>query len=255
MRRHVRNENMKAYLKKYQCPNLDEVKKQQAIADVMNQIEDGKQRTSMPAFLWGQLQFIRKRIWLFQLCCMVLLAYLAVHKQFAAVPNQGYLMVSMAAPLLILTSVKDIMRIFNKPMLELEYVTRYSLHRTMIARVMILGIVDFVMLLGLTGMVARSEELELLRLAVYGFVPFLLCAALLLCLMNYYSGEKLLYSVCSLSVMLIIFFMLGTRKYLAIYEMHQLWIWFLIGILAIGFMFYETKRQQKNRQVVDWRLL
>lgn len=143
---------------------------------------------SYAEFLYLQMGYIRKRVWLFS-------AVLFSAALFGAVWLEKELLwcISAFMPLLALMVLTESGRSQAYGMTEFELSTRFSLKNVVLARLGILGIADFILVCLLVLLVCQSSKTTLLQTSVYLLCPYLLTAFLGLGAVRRVRGKEVLY--------------------------------------------------------------
>lgn len=146
-----------------------------------------------------QLQYIRKRVWLFTVI-LALLGFAALGKlpEFAVISSglKSYGIITALLPLLVLLTACELNRSTIYGMAELEIACRFSLSQIVAARAAILGSLFFLLLALLLAISLLLSPLGVIRMAVYLLLPYLTTCAVSLLLLNRIRGTEGIY-VCA----------------------------------------------------------
>lgn len=136
-------------------------------------------------FLFSQLGYIRKWIW----CVSVLIFSIAVLGTaiFSLDMVWG---ISALTPLLALTLISESGRSESYGMAELEMATRFSLRSVILARLLILGLLNLILLCLLIFLGFWNNELSPFAVGLYIITPFLLTAFAGLCIVRKFRGRE-----------------------------------------------------------------
>ena len=137
-----KDKKIKTWLRKYEVPPLkeDEIN---IFLKRFNFENNKKYRTTFKEFLYSQIQFIRKKTWVIQFVVVVLWVYLTrnningTDKMFNIYP-----FLSSLAPLLVITGVDEMARIYDGSLCEIEMTTRYPLKVVLLTRMAIMVTAD-----------------------------------------------------------------------------------------------------------------
>lgn len=130
-------------------------------------------RTSSREFYLTQLRFISWKVWAAQLLIvlgMVLLLRNALHELGDQV--QVVMLVSIAAPLLVMAGIRTLTRSHSCRMVELELSTRHLLEKLMLVRMSLLGMADLAGLILLAAVLSAWIERDITVMLLYLLVPF-----------------------------------------------------------------------------------
>lgn len=134
-----------------------------------------KRRISLIGFLYFQLGYIRRRIWVLNL------SVLAAALLFAPLlAGQALWTAAALAPLMAVSLIAESGRSQRYGMSELELASRFSLRAVLFARLVILGAANLVVFAVLIFAVGRSAGISLLQAGVYLLCPYFITACLCL---------------------------------------------------------------------------
>lgn len=128
-------------------------------------------RISTSGFVWRQLPFIKKSVWLLSVLIFVPALFGA-----RFVGEDTVWIVSAFTPFLALLFITESAKSSLYGMAELEMAARFSLKSVVMARLGILGVFDLVLLGILIPLCQRADTASLLQVGLYLFVPYLLSA-------------------------------------------------------------------------------
>lgn len=171
-----KDEALRALLQQYQPETADpEAKK--AIVEFVSQLPPRRQ--SNLQFVVSQIGWIRKRMW-----CLQLVLFLGVVLWFSLAEHNYvqdgtiYLLCACVAPLLVMINVSDFACVYHEGVLEIELATRYSLPKVAAARLLIFGVTDVLLLVGISAAGAWISQTEIRVLLLYCLAPFCLVCAI-----------------------------------------------------------------------------
>lgn len=171
--------------------------------------------------------------------------------------RNGILVVlSLLSPLLVLFTVEEITKVYQKSMLEIEYATKYSLRSVVMSRMVILCTAHSVVLAVCTACLPVQEAFGALHLLVYGFTPMVLMTGILMKLMQYFHGKMLRSAAVGVYVLMVILAIVGSREYFGWYQPSCFKIWCLACGIGIVFgmrqFVYLHKKLSSFEQIVGY---
>lgn len=165
-----------------------EVAKQRTLEAITAQMQAAapRPRLGFAAFLRTQVRFIGWKIWLFQAFCL-LVANSVLDTVFGGYyffnSRPAVLCLGALAVLVLLTALPVVYNASLYRMQEMEAASYFSSQRLLAAKLLIIGIGDGAMLLGLWGYALLRTPLSAYMLPLYLLLPFLLAAGGCLTLM------------------------------------------------------------------------
>ena len=139
-------------------------------------------------FALSQLGYIRKRVW-----CVSALVFTVLLMQSFLFPADAVWFFSALTPILALMTVTESGRSERFEMAELEQVTRFSLRSVVLARLLILGTENFLLLCLLIPVSLRNGNIGTLRAGLYILTPFLLTSFICLVIVRKVRGQEYAY--------------------------------------------------------------
>lgn len=243
--------NLKAVAK--EKTDINEDVKNAIIAELLNREFHVRSRGSSIDFLLTQIGFVNKIVWFWQGVWMLLFWYAVWNGDALQLTNGHLCILSMAPPLLLLLTVEEVSKVYNRSMLEIEYATKYSLKKVVLMRMLVLSTVNG-MLLSVGILLAGNRlELPLLEALVYSMTPLLLMTFLLLKLMRRLQGEQLQYAGISLYIVFVLIVLVGRMERYNIYSARLFGIWVLLfvsGLLAVVYQGHKLGRHLENFEIV-----
>lgn len=211
---------------------IDPAGREAVIAAVHEQELPIKKQAGYLEFLVTQVRFIDKTALFWQLVWLVLFVCAVWKEDLLSITSEKLCILSMTPPLLLLLSIEQVARIYNRSMLEIEYATKYSLKKIVMGRMLILSIGNGIVLL--TGILIAGNLLGLSvgSLTAYGLAPLVIMTFLLLCLMQKWSGEQLVYAGVSIYAVMLLLVLFGRNEYLNIFAPAYQNLW--LAVLAAG---------------------
>lgn len=122
----------------------------------------------MDEFILLQMGYIRKNTWMISAVVFLI----GITASFIMKPEAIWAL-SSVMPFLALTIISEWMRSMAYGMFELEQATRFSFKSVLLARLGILGIVNFLLFLFCLFLGGMQSDTELLKAAVYLATPYL----------------------------------------------------------------------------------
>ena len=140
-------------------------------------------------FLLAQIGYIRKRVWIETL--ILLLPALALPATPMTDNVLGFVwVVSSLLPFVVLVGMTEIARSISHGMAELEKSCKYGFSDVVLARLWILACADMLLFAAITVSLGMADSGQVLRLALYLFVPFLLTCSLSLFAFNRLATQE-----------------------------------------------------------------
>ncbi len=203
-------------------------------------------------FVLSQLRYIRKRIWAAAALLVVLSRLIA----FPAPSPEGtaFWSLSAALPFLALLTMTEIHRFAAYRMGELEASCRFSLPQIVMARLSILGTVNFLVLILLLSLISQVSSYSLLQILSYTMVPYLLVCALCLWLLNRIPGSEGIYACAAAAVLVSLFSIISPHMARPLYTQPYLkgWLTLWAGcLMLIILQIHQFIKQLEERQ---WNL-
>lgn len=185
---------------------------------------------SFPTFLYSQLHYIKKWVWL------AAASIFAVGILGAAVLSLNMLwVISACSPVLAMTLLSERSRSERYQMEELELSTRFSLRSIILARFAILGLTNLLLLLLLLPVALLNNTFSLPSVGVYITTPFLLTVYLGLAITRTHRGQDGLYACWAVSFLVSLFVILSRIQMPFLYlDRHILWWLFALAALCIA---------------------
>lgn len=205
-----------------------------------------RHKGSFKEFVISQIGFVNKIVWFWQGVWILLFFYAIWSGELLHITNETLCILSMAPPLLLLLTIEEVSRVYNRSMLEIEYATKYSLKKVVLVRMMILSIVNGVLML--CGILFAKQRLDLkfVEILVYSLTPLLVMTFLLLKMMTRWNGERLKYAAASLYLFLLLLIVVGRMERFNIYTQNLFGVWLLLffcGLIATIFQIIRLGKQ------------
>lgn len=214
-----------------EMPVISEEKKNAVIAELVQKEMPIRKKSTFGEFVLAQIGFVNKMVWFWQGVWILLFAYAVWRGKLFHVSNESLCLLSMAPPLLLLLTVEEVAKIYNRSMLEIEAATKFSLKKVVLTRMLTVSVVNGVLLLGGMVYAGTRMELEWAKVLVYCLTPLVLMTALLLKMMTRWNGEQLRYGAVVLYLCLAFVILIGRMERVNFYrqELFGMWLLLLIG--------------------------
>ena len=200
-------------------------------------------------FILVQASYVRKSSWV--LSCLILL--LALFCAYSISENTLWV-VSAFVPLLGLLAVTESTRSMAYGMSEFEMSTRFSLKSVVLARMSILGLINFVIIAFLTPMCCIGNDFSLLQTGMYLMVPYLLTVNFSLWIARRVNGKEAVYGCMCVAVIVSgINTALHFVTDLVYQEIHIGW-WLVLSVFLLIELAYEIHCMMKQTEEYTWSL-
>lgn len=195
-------------------------------------------------FIFGQIKFINKKMWVGQFAAFVLLCvfsnwYIGVDE----VDYRIYSFISTITPVLFIFQIDELSKLFNRKRLELEMATRFSVKKLLLSRMIVLGMTDLFVMAGWIAGLHRISGKGYWNLLLYTSVPFNITVIGLFFLVNVVN-EGYSYHFAALSYMALIcgaFTVLPRWRQLLYEPDNQIW-WIVMFVVSSGLCIYMIYR-------------
>lgn len=173
----------------------------------------------------------------------------------AAKENEVLVAISILPPLLVLITVEEVTKIYQRSMLEIEYATKYSLRNAVMIRMSVLCVMHFLMLTICVICMHSKLESNMGKLLVYGLTPMVLVTGILLKLMQYYQGDLLRSAAVGVYLLTAALAIAGNTEYFGWYQPVYFKVWCVVCIVGIAFGVRQfmslNKKLQNYEQIVQ----
>lgn len=207
------------------------------------------EQPGMPAhrFLLSQFAYIRKWVW-----CLSAAVFFVSLFGCALLPDTVLWLISGLTPVLALTVVSESGRSARYGMEELEMATRFSLRSVLLARLVILGLMDLLVLSVLLCLGARSGGTTLLGAALYIVTPFLLSAFAGLLVVRRRKGEDAFYACAGISVGIGVSLFLSHHVIPVLYQEQFRPGWMAVGLALLFGCGKQCDEMMKGTEELVW---
>lgn len=179
-------------------------------------------------FLISQIGYIRKRVW-----CISVVCFIASILGYAIVPDTVIWLISGLTPLLALTIISESGRSELHRMAEMEMATRFSLRSVTLARLVVIGLMNLLLLIVFILISSWNDPFSLLAVAVYIFTPFLLSSFTGLYIMRKFRGQEAMYACVGTSVGISMFLFFSHDIFPYIYQEQCFAAWMIIALILL----------------------
>jgi len=120
---------------------------------------------------WSQARFIQKRTWLLKVLLTGLLLALAFFYRID-LDHTIWTASAIFGSIICLVSIYELCRVYHPGMREVQLTAKYSLKKVIMVRLILLGIVDFILLLSSAYLVSGFGVIVLWKILLYTIAPF-----------------------------------------------------------------------------------
>lgn len=200
-------------------------------------------------FILTQATYLQKWTLLFS----VLLLFPALTGAYHFEKNTLWI-VSAFVPFLGLLAVTENARSMVYGMNEFEMSTRFSLRSVILARMEVLGVLDLLILCFLIPLCCIGNDFSLFQTGIYLLVPYLLTVTTGLWITRRFHSREAIYGCMSVTVLIS-----GANMGLHliadfVYQSSYISWWFVLSVLLVGKMIYETYCTIKQTEELAWNL-
>lgn len=185
-------------------------------------------KISMPAFIFSQIGYIRRWIWILSVLVFVLSVMGAVW-----MPADTVWVISALMPLLALTVVSESGRSENYEMAELEMATRFSLRSVILARLGILGAENLVILGILMPVGMWKQGFGAIQAGIHILLPYLMMTFAGISIVRRIRGREAVYICVGVAVCVSFLVMTLHGGVLQLEQADRL-VWEIAAILLLG---------------------
>lgn len=237
-------QNLKTEIKRsFEVSPPDQTKKRQFLRSMP------RKKIGFWKFLMIQAGFLRK--WTLILSLLPLLPALIGHLEQNF---NGLWAVCAWVPFLVLLAVSEVSRSNLYGMGELELSARFSLKSVVLARLVLFGLVDAVILGSLVLLCHGMPSRTLPQILLYVLVPYLLTAAVCLQLCRWISGKESLYACAGAAALISGGISVLQWRASPLFQHSQLPWWGLMTVLLLAALAYELRQTIKQTEEYPWNL-
>ena len=200
-------------------------------------------RGSMWSFILEQVGYLERYCLIWQVLWIALFGYIMRYgiPQLAweGSGTETLVTISLLPPILVVLTVEEITKVYQKTMLEIEYATKYSLQSVVMVRMSALCMLHFLILA--IGIIFQHEHLgtDIGKLLIYGFTPMIIMTGGLLKIMQHCQGEQLRNATVGMYVLTVIIAVLGNMERSGWYQPMYFRIWCLACAAGILFGIWQ----------------
>lgn len=231
------------------CRKIPEDAKEANIQKLLQLTPIPRTRGTLWDFVLEQVGYLGRYCLLWQLLWLALFCWLMEQNILPLGKKNGseiFVLLSLLPPVLVLLTVGEITKVYQRSMLEIEQVTKYSLEKVVVIRMLILcifhSLILFFAILYLRG---RSDS-HLEKLFIYGFTPMILMTGILLWLMKNFQGEQLKVWALSLYGVILAFALLENTRHFDLYNPSYFNLWCLLFWAGIPFLICQFTALRKK---------
>lgn len=203
----------------------------------------GAKKIQMLPLIVMQIKYISKWVWVISgIFCGITYAVLEV------VELKYLSMILALIPFLVMLSVTDSMRSYQYGMEELEASARFSLKSIVMARLLIFGFENLLVLLIMTELLNTHIEFH----AVYIFVPYFVTAGGSLYIVRNIRGNESIFFCCALAVFVCGLQILLPWQYKECYLPQYIPIWAIVCIIGVFITIKESYRTIRMTEELAW---
>ena len=205
-----------------------------------------QKNATLKDFICSQISFLDRTVALWQIAWMICFFFILKRGGLFYIKNEMLCLVSMAPPLLLILTIEQITKVYQRSMLEIEYAAKYSLRKVVLVRLMILSGANVIVLL-IGAVVAKNQiQLAFIDVILYGLTPLIWMACVLLIMMRKWMGEQLVYAAIGCYVVLGVTLLVGGMRRFAIYEQENKGMWVLVFAVGIMELIYQIRKLEKH---------
>ena len=220
------------------CERILPEDKEERIKELLQMELMPRTRGDLWDFILEQVGYLGRYCLIWQALWIVLFWYLMRHggSWLSGVEGNGvFVLLSLMPPILVLLTVEEITKVYQRSMLEIEYATKYSLQGVIMTRMSVLCVFHSMILLGCILALRAHLDSEMGKLLVYGFTPMFLITGALLKLMQYCQGELLRNSVTGVYGLTVILALVGNTRHFGLFQPNYFRVWCVVCIVGIVF--------------------
>ncbi|MBM6766027.1 hypothetical protein H5996_08970 [Faecalicoccus pleomorphus] len=193
-----------------------------------------RQSSSIAEFLYSQFLFIRKRWWILQFGCLLLL-WLILNMGFSQVVERKA--IAIIIPVFTVLILPELWRTRQCRMEEIENSSVYTTKDIYIARMVLFGIVD---LFGLTLLWTLVCMQGIEHLIFELLIPFNGVCILMLASLTFYSGREFYLPISLTFIFTLAWFLLLSNEQLYAQISYSLWFgFFLFSLIVLLIISYQ----------------
>lgn len=201
-------------------------------------------------FLLYQFGYIRKKIWIASI--LLFLAAILLGSLLQKGDMKLLWSVSAIIPFLALLGITEIARSAVFGLAELEMSTRYNLRGVLLARMCIIGIGNFILILSLTCILAGRIEVQVLKLGIYFMIPYLLTNFISYVVVNRSRSKDISYYCAAVAASVSGSGLFFGRIWEVIYQQQYFILWLVAFVVLIAALSKEIRKLIHNTEELIW---
>ena len=224
------------------CERILPEDKEERIKELLQMELMPRTRGDLWDFILEQVGYLGRYCLIWQALWIALFLYLMRHggSWLSGVEGNGvFVLLSLMPPILVLLTVEEITKVYQRSMLEIEYATKYSLQGVIMTRMSVLCVFHSMILLGCILALRAHLDSEMGKLLVYGFTPMFLITGALLKLMQYCQGELLRNSVTGVYGLTVILALVGNTRHFGLFQPNYFKVWCVVCVVGIVFGIWQ----------------
>jgi len=208
-------------------------------------------------FLLNQIHYIRKRVWTASVFIVLfgwIVAFQLPALQYWNPDGMKIWNISAVLPFLAMITVTEIYRSASCHMAELEGSCRFSLPQIVMARVSILGVTNFFVLIALFIFMDQVSAYSLLQIVSYSMVPYLVVCSVCLWLLNRMRDSDGLYACAATTGLVSVTSIFCESMAEVFYSDTYLYGWLMIFICCFILIVFQMHKLIKQMEEKQWNL-
>jgi len=234
----MKEKEIKTKLKEYAaaCERIVPEEKEARIAKLLQMEPMLYTRGTLWDFILEQIGYLGRYCLIWQALWIALFWFLMQNGIPEFLGGNGILVViSLFPPILVLLTVEEITKVYQRSMLEIEYATRYSLQGVIMTRMSVLCVFHSVILFVCILIWQAQYASGMGKLLIYGFTPMIVVTGVLLKLMQHCRGELLRSVAVGVYGLTVVLGLLGNTRYFGWFYADYFKRWCVVCIVGIVF--------------------
>ncbi len=208
-------------------------------------------RAKLSQVIISQIGFIRKRVWIFSILSIFLAFF---YTYLANTPENIISGVSAILPLFSLCLITEFYKSRAYNMEETELACKYNLTKITLMRILILGVISFIILLFFI-IIANKNDYGAIRNTVYISVPFLFSSFISLVVITKFHSKDAIYVCSAVSGVISLFMLLENNILRVIYNESFIFLWVMSFAILLGLLFNSLIKFIKSQEDLQWNYL
>ena len=208
-----------------------------------------KPEMSLSKFVISQIPYVSKVTW-----ALTILMFISVFLAPRILGVKVTWFISGLTPLMALLAVSESNRSQKYNMAQLEASTRFSLRSLLLARMLLLGIVSFVLIIVSVPLGTFYGSFRVFETSLYVITPFLLSASIGLYIVRSIKGNNGFYMVSAISLFISLIMFMGDKYFGFLFLSTGVKYWLMLFILLLVLTIVESKRLLNNTEDMTWSL-